>query len=56
LFKPISAASTPTPGPTRAKLNIFDFNEMSIEMSLTGLSQEFTEYKNVIILIIILMF
>ena len=23
------AASTPTPSPTRAKLNIFDFNEMN---------------------------
>ena len=41
------ASSTPTPGPTRAKLNIFDFNEMSIEISLTGLSQEITKHENV---------
>jgi len=38
------AASTPTPGPTRVKLNIFDFNEMNIDnTSLTSLNQEFKE-------------
>jgi hypothetical protein len=36
------AASNPTPGPTRVKLNIFDFNEMNIDnTSLTSLNQEF---------------
>ena len=38
-------SSTTTPGPTRAKLNIFDFNEMNIDnTSLTSLNQEFKEY------------
>ena len=41
-------ASTPTPGPTRAKLNIFNFNEMNIyNTSLTSLNQEFKEYENI---------
>ena len=40
--------STPTPGPTRAKLNIFDFNEMNIDnTSLTSLNLEFKEYENI---------
>ena len=42
------AASTPTPGPTKAKLNIFDFNEMNIDnISLTSLNQEFKDYENI---------
>ncbi len=35
-------------GPTRAKLNIFDFNEMNIDnTSLTSLNREFKEYENI---------
>ena len=42
------AASTPTPGPTKAKLNIFDFNEMNIDnISLSSLNQEFKDYENI---------
>jgi len=42
------AASTPTPGPTKAKLNIFDFNEMNIDnISLSFLNQEFKDYENI---------
>ena len=41
-------SSTPTPGPTKAKLNIFDFNEITLEdKSLTSLNQEFNEYKSI---------
>jgi hypothetical protein len=35
-------------GPTRAKLKIFDFNQMNIDnTSLTSLNQEFKEYENI---------